>query len=165
MRYRLGQADQLRLAGWLTVRAEGNPFFLEELLHALENQQLRQDSGGSWTLDELRSMQVPPMLRQVIDGRLARLGDRAVELLRIGAVIGQQVPLDLWATVSEASSDELATTFEQARAASIVGSAGWFRLAVSTCADSRGALRGDRFHASPQLASASRRGAGGGRPS
>ena len=44
------------------------------------------------------------MLRQVIDARMARLGDRAIELLRIGAVIGHQVPLGLWATVSGVSA-------------------------------------------------------------
>ena len=44
----------------------------------------------------------------------------AVELLGVGAVIGQQVPLDLWAELSDATADELAETIEQASEASIV---------------------------------------------
>ena len=80
-------------------------------------------------------MAVPSLLRQVIDARLAHLGDRTVELLGIGAVIGHQVPLDLWATVTEASSDELATTIEHARSSAVIvdlpDTSGWqFRHAL-----------------------------------
>ncbi len=135
IRYPLDAANHARLVGWLTDRAEGNPFFLEELLHALEHQQLRQDQTVSWVLDDLRAVLVPPLLRQVIDARLARLEDDAVELLGVGAVIGQRVPLDLWATVSDASSDDLAQTIASARAASIIvdlqDGSGWqFRHAL-----------------------------------
>ncbi len=135
IRYTLDSANHTRLVDWLSARAEGNPFFLEELLHALEHQQLRQDQIGSWVLDDLRAVPVPPMLRQVIDTRLTSVGHDAVELLGIGAVIGHQVLLDLWTTVSEASTDELARTIEEARAASIVidlpDGSGWqFRHAL-----------------------------------
>jgi DNA-binding CsgD family transcriptional regulator len=135
IRYALKPADHARLIAWLSHRAEGNPFFLQEFLHALEHQQLHQEHGGGWTLDDLQTVRVPTMLRQVIDARLARLGDRAIELLKVGAVVGHQVPLDLWATVSGASGDDLTETIEQASAASIVielphGSGWQFRHAL-----------------------------------
>ncbi len=134
-RYALDPANHTRLLDWLSARAEGNPFFLEELLHELEYRQFRQEQSGSWTLVELRSIGVPSLLRQVIDARLEHLGDRTVELLAIGAVIGQHVPLDLWATLTEASSDELASTIEDARTSAIIvefpDSSGWqFRHAL-----------------------------------
>ncbi len=134
-RYALNPANHTRLVEWLNARAEGNPFYLEELLHAIEFQQLRPLQSGSWTLDDLRSVLVPSMLRQIIDSRLAQLGDHAVELLGLGAVIGQHVPLDLWAAVSEAPADDLAETIEKASVASIVidwpDGSGWrFRHAL-----------------------------------
>ena len=51
---------------------------------------------------------VPALLRQVIDGRLARLGEEAQRLLAVAAVIGQEVPLALWAAVAEADEDDAA---------------------------------------------------------
>ena len=42
---------------------------------------------------------MPPLLRQVIGARVARLGEEAGRLLAVAAVIGQEVPLDLWAAV------------------------------------------------------------------
>ena len=80
-RYALDPGNHTRLVDWLSSRAEGNPFFLEELLHELEYRQLHREQSGSWTLVELRSIGVPSLLRQVIDARLERLGDRTVELL------------------------------------------------------------------------------------
>ena len=58
-RYALDRVDHARLVEWLSARAEGNPFFVEELLHALEDQQLRQAEDGSWTIDDLRSVRIP----------------------------------------------------------------------------------------------------------
>ena len=53
------------------------------------------DQGGDgWRLGGLEVVGVPPLLRQVIDARLDRLGVATRELLAVAAVIGQEVPLD-----------------------------------------------------------------------
>ena len=48
---------------------------------------------------------MPALLRQVIDGRLARLGEDARRLLALAAVIGQEVPLPLWRAVADSTED------------------------------------------------------------
>ena len=87
------------------VQAEGNPFYVGELLRTLEEERVLCAGDAGWRLGDLRGVQVPPLLRQVIDGRVARLGERARHLLRCAAVIGQVVPLDLWAAVAETTDE------------------------------------------------------------
>jgi DNA-binding CsgD family transcriptional regulator len=113
-RYRLVPADQERLLAWIQDHAEGNPFFIEELLHTLEGENLLQSNAESRLLRDLAEVGIPPLLRQIIDRRLERLGVEAVELLSVAAVIGQQVPLDIWRQVSGVDDDHLATAMEQA---------------------------------------------------
>ena len=111
--YRLPAADANRLAVYLQSRAEGNPLFLGELLRSLEGTVLVQADAGGWTLASLASIQVPILLRQVIDTRLARLG-AADDLLAVAAIIGQVVPLALWATVSATDEGALLPIIERA---------------------------------------------------
>src|SRR5439155_11089037 len=95
-------------------RAEGNPFYLGELLRTLEEERLLRPDDGGWTLDDLAHVPVPPLLRQVIDRRVARLGEDTQRLLAIAAVIGQAVPLPLWAAVSGAGEAALLGAIERA---------------------------------------------------
>jgi DNA-binding CsgD family transcriptional regulator len=50
----------------------------------------------------------------VIDGRVGRLGEETRTPLAIAAVIGQEVPLDLWANVGEMTEETLLTIVEGA---------------------------------------------------
>ena len=112
-RYALTDPDTARLVGYLYERTDGNPFFLGELLRSLEETHvLRFDTGG-WALGALTATTVPPLLRQVIDGRVARLDDTAQSLLTVAAVIGQEVPLGLWSTVGGVDDDTLVQAIEQ----------------------------------------------------
>ncbi len=113
-RYTLPEADAARLVAMLDARAEGNPFFLSELLRTLEEEGALHATDHGWQLDDLTQMQVPLLLRQVIDARVARLGEEASDLLGIAAVIGQDVPLALWASVAGTGEEALLGTIERA---------------------------------------------------
>lgn len=119
--YDLPTADEQRLVSYLAQHADGNPLFVLELCRTLEDHGLlRSDRRDGWTLDDLRHVRVPPLIRQLIDARLERLDPRTRELLSIAAVIGQEVPLDVWAEVSGASDSELDTAVEQAVSAHLL---------------------------------------------
>ena len=74
-RYRLPAADETRLVAYLDRHAEGNPLFATELLRALQEEALLRPADDGWTLGELDRVVVPPFLRQVIERRVARLGE------------------------------------------------------------------------------------------
>jgi len=116
-RYLLPKQDAARLVDELARRSDGNPFFVGELIRSLEETgQLREGNDG-WELDQLSAVAVPPLLRQVIDDRVDRLGIAARELLVTAAMIGQTVPLDLWQAVSGVDQPTMGDLVEQAMSA------------------------------------------------
>lgn len=118
--YLLPASDTGRLAAYLQERAEGNPFFVSELLRSLEGWVLLPTVTGGWTLGSLDRTRIPVLLRQVIDARLARLGAEAEALLSVAAVIGQVVPIALWAKVGDVTEETLFPLVERAVEANIM---------------------------------------------
>jgi DNA-binding CsgD family transcriptional regulator len=123
-RYALSEEDAKRLVAYLVERGEGNPFFLGELLRALEDEGIVAATGDGWRLLDLGQARLPTLVLQVIDSRLARLPDEAQELLTIAAVIGQEVPLALWQTVSGVPEEALLAAIEAASEARLLQAAG-----------------------------------------
>src|SRR5918994_1977153 len=82
-KYGLAAVDEARLFTYLDQHAEGNPFFATELLRALEEDALLRHVNDQWKLGELDHVVVPAFLRQVIEGRVARLGEEVREPLAI----------------------------------------------------------------------------------
>ncbi len=109
-----------RLLTYLSKRADGNPFFVEELLRRLEGDGGIQRTEEGDRLGDLAGMRLPPLLRQVLDGRIARLSPPTQHLLTGAVVIGQQVPFSLWAAVMQADEEALATAVEEALEARII---------------------------------------------
>ena len=70
-RYGLGPGARGRLAAYLQARAEGNPLYAGELLRTLEESSVVRQDGAVWALDELATVRVPPLLCQLIEGRVA----------------------------------------------------------------------------------------------
>ncbi|HEY7908648.1 MAG TPA: AAA family ATPase, partial [Thermomicrobiales bacterium] len=119
-RYPLSDGDAGRLVAYLQARSEGNPFFLGELLRTLEAERALRQLPDGWALGDLGQAQIPPLLRQVIDGRLARLDGEAQRLLAVAAVIGQVVPLAHWMAAAGAAEEALGRAIERAAAARIL---------------------------------------------
>ena len=119
-RYQLNEPDPERLERYLAAHAQGNPFYAGELLRTLEDVGVLRQAGEIWQLGDLERVWVPPLLRQVIEGRLDRLGEAARALLAVAAVLGQEVPLELWATVGEVDEDALSEVVEWAAEARLL---------------------------------------------
>jgi hypothetical protein len=109
-----------RLAAYLASRSEGNPLYAEELLNALEQDGFLTRTADGWSLGEITDVHVPALLRQVIETRLKHLAPETYTLLQVGAVIGQDVPIDLWQKVTGAGDETLITALEQGREARVL---------------------------------------------
>ncbi len=119
-RYHLPEEETSRLAAYLQARAEGNALFVGELLRSLEEAGTLRREGDGWRLGDLAQVSVPALLRQVIDGRLDRLDANAQLLLAVAAVVGHEVPLDLWAQVVATDEEALLGVIDEATAARLV---------------------------------------------
>ena len=113
-RYPLPAEAEARLVSNVQRSAEGNPFYAQELLRSLEEERLLIPGEPHWRLGNLEFARVPTLLQQVVEGRLARLGDAARTHLSIAALIGQRVPLAVWQTVGGLSEEEVLSTVERA---------------------------------------------------
>jgi DNA-binding NarL/FixJ family response regulator len=119
-RHRLSPDDELRLVEYLERHGQGNPLFLTELIRALEEEGVLTSSGDTSRLDVLDHFVLPPLLTLVIDSRISRLGEDAREPLAKAAIIGEEVPLDLWAEVAELDRDDQLALIERAVEAHIL---------------------------------------------
>jgi class 3 adenylate cyclase/tetratricopeptide (TPR) repeat protein len=101
---------------------DGNPFFVSELLrHLSESGALHQDATGRWVADDrLETMPLPESIREVIGGRVVRLGPDAERVLEVAAVIGRDFDVELLAHATETSEDELLDILEAAAAVAVV---------------------------------------------
>ena len=87
-------------------RAEGNPFFLEELALSI------QDRGGL-----AGDLAVPDTVQGVLLSRIGHLAETEQALLQSAAVIGKDVPLPVLAAVAELADDPLAQALRHLSAA------------------------------------------------
>lgn len=113
-RHRLPLDDERRLATYLEQHAQGNPFYATELIRALEEAGELASSGDSSKLATLDRILLPTLLTQVIDARVSRLGESMRKPLSMAAVIGEDVPLDLWAEIAELDDEEMLSIVEDA---------------------------------------------------
>ena len=90
------------------------------MLRTLEGENLLHRDGDRWTLGDLEAAPVPALLRQVIAARVARLPAETARLLAVAAVVGQEVPLVLWAAVGEVAERALPDHVEPALATRLV---------------------------------------------
>jgi class 3 adenylate cyclase/tetratricopeptide (TPR) repeat protein len=88
----------------LVVRhAEGNPFFLEELLSDLLDRELLTQRTDGWTLD-VSALSIPDSVRGVLAARIDLLSPSAKDALQAAAVIGRSFsPTGLAALVGSAA--------------------------------------------------------------
>jgi tetratricopeptide (TPR) repeat protein len=101
---------------------DGNPFFVSEVLrHLAETGAISQDAAGRWVAEEsLDARTLPDSVREVIGGRVVRLGPDAERVLSMAAVIGRDFDLDLLARATKTSEDALLDILEAAAAAALV---------------------------------------------
>ena len=119
-RFALPVGDLDRLANYLGRFTGGNPFFAGELIESLVEQELLEEAGDGWRLGQLDDLRVPPLVREVVEARLARLDPNVREALEVAAVIGQTVPLDLWSAVSGLSERRMIAALEQSASAMVL---------------------------------------------
>jgi class 3 adenylate cyclase len=79
----------------ILLKAEGNPFFTEELTRALVEEGALVSSDGRVTLTRpVEEIQIPDTVQDLIGARLDRLGAQAKRVIQVAAVIGRQFRAD-----------------------------------------------------------------------
>ena len=110
--------DEVGLADAVYRETDGNPFFVNQVLrHLVETGALYQDSSGHWAAEgSLAQVALPDSVREVVGGRVVRLGESAERALSLAAVIGRDFDLELLARTATSSDEELIDMLDAARA-------------------------------------------------
>ncbi len=89
-----------RLRDFIIERADGNPFFVEEVIRMLIERGWVVLRDGRWVgSDTIAAAEVPPTLQGLLTARIDRLPDESRRILRLAAVIGRDVPVRLLETI------------------------------------------------------------------
>ena len=101
---------QDELATLVLAKAEGVPFFLEELVKSLRETGAIEEYAGQWRLKPGDiAIPVPDTVEEVLTARIDRLPEGAKSLLQLGAVIGREFGWELLREVSGLPEREFTT--------------------------------------------------------
>jgi tetratricopeptide (TPR) repeat protein len=88
----LGGSPPQPLVEFVSRRAGGNPFFVEELVRALRDRGAVVSDGGRWTMKPgWDDRELPPTIEEVLAARIDLLPHRAAAVLQAAAVIGRRM--------------------------------------------------------------------------
>lgn len=90
-----GQLLPESLYSLVLQKAEGNPFFIEEVIHMMLDQGLvEREGGGEWkTQTEITNLQIPSSLQGLLLARIDRLPPEVKRVLQVASVVGRQFDL------------------------------------------------------------------------
>jgi DNA-binding NtrC family response regulator/tetratricopeptide (TPR) repeat protein len=108
------------LRALIASKAEGNPFFAEELTKSLlEDGTLRREQSGVSVTRVLRAVTVPDSIQDVLIARIDRLAEASRQAIQIAAVIGREFALRLLARITEVG-DRIQTQVDELRGLELI---------------------------------------------
>jgi class 3 adenylate cyclase/tetratricopeptide (TPR) repeat protein len=127
-------AEGVGLAHAVRRETDGNPFFTAEILrHLGETGGIVLGDDGRWTTTgDLDELSLPSSVRDVVGRRVERLGDEALRVLCLAAVIGREFDISFLAQLADADEDPLLDLMDAAVSAAVLvesGTANRYRFA------------------------------------
>ena len=98
----------------------GNPFFVEQIVNHLVEEERLFDVRGGWALHTSSEVDVPDTVRAVIDRRLQRTGDACSRVLAVAAAIGGSFDVDLLRRIAATDALRVDGALTEAEAAHLV---------------------------------------------
>lgn len=122
-------------ASFLYRESEGNPFFVEQILQTLfENDALYRSPQG-WDRKRRNSLSLPPSIRELFQNRLTRLAPQTREVLSLASVFGEAFDFDTLMDVSGLNEGFLLDILDEARSTQLIEESSddgnWYRFTHS----------------------------------
>lgn len=122
LRALLGDAAGLApLEHLILEQTEGNPFFIEEVVQTLIEEQVLRGEHGHYRIERIpTALHIPTTVQGVLAARIDRLGTAEKALLQTLAVIGKAFPWSLLARVAQQPEDALKSLLAQLQAGEFI---------------------------------------------
>jgi class 3 adenylate cyclase/tetratricopeptide (TPR) repeat protein len=102
-------------------KADGNPFFVEEVIRSLLDNQLVVKIDGHWqATQEIHDIHLPDTLVGVITARMDLLGDQARFILQAAAVLGREFSISVLGEITEVGSQQLEAGLDELQGRDLV---------------------------------------------
>jgi adenylate cyclase len=102
-------------------RAQGNPFFLEELINALVERGDFEGEKGAYRLKGgIDPIPLPTTVQAVIAARIDRLQESAKQALEIASVVGREISIPILDFIGGLDANELSDSIQQLRQAELL---------------------------------------------
>ncbi len=115
-----GDADLAPIRRLIIERTEGNPFFIEEMVHALFDEGALVRNGAVKVGRPLAQLRLPPTVQGILAGRIDRLPAQLKQLLQTLAVMGRESPLGLIRRVASSAGASLEPMLAQLQAGEFI---------------------------------------------
>ena len=106
------------LAALLWAKTSGSPFFAVQLLGALHQEHLIQFDARTWTwkwdIAELEAKEITDDLVALVLGKLRRLPEGTLEIMRLAACVGSEFSVHLLGTLCEKTPEKVREVLEPA---------------------------------------------------
>ena len=100
----------------IVARAQGNPFFVEELVNALVERGDFEGEKGAYRLKGgIDTIPLPPTVQAVIAARIDRLEENAKQVLEVASVMGREISLAVLESVCGLDQSALSRAVQQLR--------------------------------------------------
>jgi class 3 adenylate cyclase/tetratricopeptide (TPR) repeat protein len=118
----LGKDSSLALISRnISERAQGNPFFIEELVHSLVERGDFEGTRGAYRLvGGIDTIPLPATIEALLAARIDHLDEPIRQVLQCAAVIGREVPLAILERVTGLQPADLAETLWRLRRAELL---------------------------------------------
>src|SRR5450759_2253775 len=102
-------------------RAQGNPFFLEELVNALVERGDFEGEKGAYRLKGgIDAIPLPSTVQAVVAARIDRLQDNAKRVLEVASVVGREISISILDAVAGLAPAELSEAAQHLRQAELL---------------------------------------------
>ena len=116
----LSQNNNEQLSVWLIKNAEGNPFFVTELVRYAQGIGLLK-KDGALNMELLnQSPAIPATIQNLIESRLLKLSEKARRILHVSAIIGREFDFELVRQVSSFSETDTLDAIDELQAAHLI---------------------------------------------
>jgi len=109
----LGQEIPRDFCELVYEKTRGNPFFTEEVVKALKEEEVIYREGGEWRINELSRIKFPPTVKSVIKNRIDRLDEESQNILTMASFIGKDFTFEALHKVTNIEEDKLLEIMEK----------------------------------------------------
>jgi tetratricopeptide (TPR) repeat protein len=88
-------------------RTRGNPFFVEEVIKSLKEEEIIYHEGNKWKIKEVSRIEFPATVKDVIKARIGRLDDECQNVLTMASFVGNDFTCEALCGVTVTEEDKL----------------------------------------------------------